>query len=218
MLTVADPDLIKTILVKDFHLFPDRRPKSAIQHPITSKNLVELTGDDWKRVRSISSPTFTSGKMKRMFPLIRDCLQDFTAHLDTFASTGADINAKDMYGNLTMDVIARCAFATKINVHKELDSPFVVNARKVFNFNIFKLILAMALPSFLVKLLPFSSGSSAEARDFLLDSTRHIIESRRKSGQKSNDFVQLLIDADKGSGDVLPDENDNKESHHVNDG
>ena len=77
VLVVADPDLIKTILVKDFHLFADRRPKSSIQHPITSKNLVELTGDDWKRVRSISNPTFTSGKMKRMFPLIRDCLQDF---------------------------------------------------------------------------------------------------------------------------------------------
>ncbi|CAG2174931.1 unnamed protein product, partial [Oppiella nova] len=62
VLKVAKPELIKTILVKDFHLFSDRVYRPA-PHEVLDKNLFHSRGEDWKRLRSIMSPTFTSGKM-----------------------------------------------------------------------------------------------------------------------------------------------------------
>ncbi|CAG2175283.1 unnamed protein product, partial [Oppiella nova] len=62
VLKVAKPELIKTILVKDFHLFSDRVYRPA-PHEVLDKNLIHSRGEDWKRLRSIMSPTFTSGKM-----------------------------------------------------------------------------------------------------------------------------------------------------------
>jgi cytochrome P450 family 6 len=216
VLRVADPELIKTILVKDFHLFPDRRARSSL-HPIMRKNLVDLTGSEWRRVRGVISPTFTSGKMKRMYPLIRECLKDFMDHLDVFAKDRKDINVKDVYGNYTMDVIATCAFATKINSHKQLDSPFVLNARKSFDFNMFKIVLATIIPRFVAKII---IGSSSGSNDFFLDQVKKMIDNRKKSDKRFNDFLQLALDVQQGvERDVQDkDDNDADEAHHVNEG
>ncbi|CAG2167306.1 unnamed protein product, partial [Oppiella nova] len=186
------------------------------RHPIMSKNLVDVTGDDWKRIRSIASPTFTSGKMKKMYPRIRECLTDFMSHLEGFAVNKKEINIKDMYGNYTMDVIATCAFATKTNAHNDLDSPFVLNARKVFNFNIIKILSLIVLPTFLVKRI-FGGNKDKTGVEFFLETTRQIISTRRQSKQKYNDFIQLLMDVEK-DGDITRDEADIHESHHVNEG
>ncbi len=45
---VGDPDLIKQIMVKDFHIFTNRRPVKTT-HPIMSKFLSSLVGEEWKR-------------------------------------------------------------------------------------------------------------------------------------------------------------------------
>src|SRR5690606_29916397 len=61
VLNVADPEAIKQMMIKDFHLFVNRRQLS-VYHEIFNLNLFNLEGDDWKRVRSITTPAFTTGK------------------------------------------------------------------------------------------------------------------------------------------------------------
>ncbi|CAG2171743.1 unnamed protein product, partial [Oppiella nova] len=217
ILTISDPDLIKTILVKDFHLFTDRSDIVASSDSIVSKNLVQLTGDDWKRVRSIVSPTFTSGKMKKMYPRIRECLTDFMNHLEGFAVNRGEINVKDMYGNYTMDVIATCAFATKTGAHNTLDSPFVVMARSVFNVHPLIQILTIFFPKLLLKLKNIITPKQKNEGNFFIDNTRRIIQERRQNNEKYNDFLQLLMDVERDR-DNSRDENDINESHHVNEG
>src|SRR5258708_7601220 len=83
-LVVGDPELIKIILVKDFHVFNERGVAGRLtsRHPIGKRSVANLTGPDWQRVRSITSPGFTSGKMKRMYPLMQECLNDIMDHLE----------------------------------------------------------------------------------------------------------------------------------------
>ncbi|CAG2102956.1 unnamed protein product [Medioppia subpectinata] len=69
VLIVAEPELIKQICVKDFNVFTDRNTNTR-RHPILSRHLVAESGDDWKRIRSIVTPTFSSGKMKKMLSAI----------------------------------------------------------------------------------------------------------------------------------------------------
>ncbi|CAG2182504.1 unnamed protein product, partial [Oppiella nova] len=71
MIIIGEPELIKNVLVKDFHLFSDRKDR-PVDHKILNQHLFASRGDDWKRLRSILSPTFTSGKMKKMYPMIRE--------------------------------------------------------------------------------------------------------------------------------------------------
>ncbi|CAG2171744.1 unnamed protein product [Oppiella nova] len=150
--------------------------------------------------------------MKKMYPRIRECLTDFMNHLESFAINEKEMNAKDMYGNYTMDVIATCAFATKTGAHNTLDSPFVVMARSVFNVHPLRQILNFICPIFLLKLI-----TPTNTRNFFIDNTREIIQERRKSNKKYNDFLQLLMDVERDR-DNSRDENDINESHHVNEG
>ncbi len=71
---VNDLDMAKNILVKDFDHFVDRRTfamdESKEENKIMANMVSMLTGEKWKKVRSLLSPAFTSGKLKAMTPLI----------------------------------------------------------------------------------------------------------------------------------------------------
>ncbi|CAG2109669.1 unnamed protein product [Medioppia subpectinata] len=106
----------------------------STKHPIVGKMLTGLQGEDWKRVRSIASPVFTSGKMRKMYPKVKNSVEGFMNTLNEYVKEKHEINAKDMYGCLTMDVIANCAFATKTNAFKDPNNAFVVNGRNSVHF------------------------------------------------------------------------------------
>ena len=213
------PELIKQILVKDFHVFSDRKDRK-LNHKILKRNLLISTGDDWKRLRSILSPTFSSGKMKKMYSIIRECVQEFIDILEPSAKNRQNINLNDMHGNYTMDVIARCAFATKINAYKDINNPFIVNAKKVFEFKFWKLLTILLLPVPLLKLLGFQSTSDEESNQFFFNIIRNILKHRKENPMNSkyfNDFIQLMIDADKDRNQIR-EESDVNEVHLMNGG
>ncbi|XP_076349654.1 cytochrome P450 6a2-like isoform X2 [Tachypleus tridentatus] len=53
------------MLVKDFHIFIDRR-QFHFGHSIADNMLFALKANSWKRVRTLITPAFTSGKMRKM--------------------------------------------------------------------------------------------------------------------------------------------------------
>ncbi|KXJ29374.1 Cytochrome P450 3A6 [Exaiptasia diaphana] len=82
---IADPDLIKQIMTKDSHLFTNHH-----QHfPIAKerKGMFFLKDEDWKRVRSVLSPTFTTGKLKLMVPAIERSNETLMSKLQGIADT-----------------------------------------------------------------------------------------------------------------------------------
>ncbi|CAG2108004.1 unnamed protein product, partial [Medioppia subpectinata] len=216
ILNILEPEVIRNILVKDFHLFADRYHIRSASDTVVSKTLFHMNGDQWKRLRAIVSPTFSSGKMRKMFPRIRECLAELLEQLDGYAESGRPVDVKDMYENYTMDVIATCAFATKTNVYKGDISPFVINARKAFSsINIAD--FATLIPAFIKRWLGMAITKKIQ---FFIDSTKHILQIRRDSpNSKHNDFIQILMDAviDKEGGSSREDQDAN-EAHYVNEG
>ena len=91
---MAEPELIKQIMVKDFHAFPTRPPPANTYHEIVDLNLAQVSGEPWKRIRAILSPTFSSGKIRKMFPMVRQSLAEFLETLDGCAKNKQEINAK----------------------------------------------------------------------------------------------------------------------------
>ncbi|GFW40225.1 cytochrome P450 3A4 [Trichonephila clavipes] len=195
VLSIADPKLLRDIFVKDFHVFPERRPM-ATGDKIVDKMMSTVTGDDWKRIRAIITPTFTTGKIKRMLGIFKECAEALVENCKTASVSGQPIEAKKMYGAFTMDLIASAAFSTKLDSHNDPENQFVVMARKIFRITFsWRIFLFFLFPKF-VKWLRISV-IPPKATSFFRDVTLQIIEERKRTGQTRNDFLQLLMDTTK---------------------
>ncbi|CAG2176855.1 unnamed protein product, partial [Oppiella nova] len=215
-LTVADPQLIKQILVKDFNAFRNRPTPPGYD----SLSLPKARDNNWKRVRAIVSPTFTSGKMRKMYALIDQCCQDFIDSLDKDVSNGInEVELTQLMGAYTMDVIASCAFATKTSTYADPNNPFTTNAFKFANKPIWKEMLSLLFPSFIVNTNIYRRVVSAgiTEKKFFFDFSRSLIKKRRDNKEKHNDFLQFLMDAERPDGDIR-EASDANEAHHVNEG
>jgi cytochrome P450 family 6 len=86
-LFIRDLELVKNILVKDFHNFIDRTVLyEAKLDPLFGNTLPILKGQRWRHLRTKLTPVFTSRKMKMMFYLMDtsckelvECLEKETA-------------------------------------------------------------------------------------------------------------------------------------------
>uniref|UniRef100_A0A8C0KRQ3 unspecific monooxygenase n=1 Tax=Canis lupus dingo TaxID=286419 RepID=A0A8C0KRQ3_CANLU len=65
VLAITDPDMIKTVLVKEcYSVFTNRRTLGPVGF---MKSAISLSEDEeWKRIRTLLSPTFTTGKLKEV--------------------------------------------------------------------------------------------------------------------------------------------------------
>jgi cytochrome P450 len=73
-LLIRDPELVKNILVKDFHTFMDRIMSfDAKIEPLFGNSLFVLKGQLWRHLRTHLSPVFTTHKIKLMFYLVDIC-------------------------------------------------------------------------------------------------------------------------------------------------
>ena len=64
--------------MQDFNYFSDRFSYVAPQHDfLAGRNLFFLKGKYWKAIRVTLTPTFTSKRMREMFPLVNKCAADF---------------------------------------------------------------------------------------------------------------------------------------------
>jgi cytochrome P450 len=75
-------------MVKDFHNFPNRKNVSLGSSKIKFSIFFLPGNEDWKRIRSIVSPTFTSGKLRQMISSISDISDKFVVNLDKIAEKG----------------------------------------------------------------------------------------------------------------------------------
>ncbi|KAI1286240.1 Cytochrome P450 3A12 [Halotydeus destructor] len=196
VLVVSDLDLIKQMTVKDFYIFPDRVDIRDMLGKTLGGFVSRMHGEEWKRMRTILSPTFTLGKMKKMFSRIDSCCQDAILAVRKRSPDG-DVDLKQFFLQYSLDVIARCLFATNADPYNNTKGDFVQATHRLFTPNMRKMKLFFLLPRWLFKLLGiviFDNG----AVEYLQQLTLHIVKERKRSGVRQDDFVQLLIDASTG--------------------
>uniref|UniRef100_A0A8C9WJ50 Thromboxane-A synthase n=1 Tax=Scleropages formosus TaxID=113540 RepID=A0A8C9WJ50_SCLFO len=199
VVVIADPDMLKQIMVKDFANFPNRM---AATKPI-SESLLLLKDERWKRVRSILTPSFSSAKMREMVPLINAAVETLMGNLKVYAESGRSFDIHRCFGCFTMDVIASVGFGTQIDSQNNPSDPFVYHAQKFFSFTFFRPLVMLfvvfpVLISPLAGLLP--NKSRDEVNTFFINCIKKIIKQRDEQPaiQCRRDFLQLMLDVRSG--------------------
>lgn len=194
ILVIRDPDLLKNLLVKDFDHFTDRRAMGDQKGSLMKEMLANKEGEEWKILRSIISPTFSSGKMRRMFPLVCQNVQKLITSCLEDGQTKQYVDMKDRCGRFSMDNLASCAFGIDCNSQSQEKSMFAENAEQFFAVTPLK-----ALKTLLMILYPkvFSAvGFKADSPEmmFFLNVVKETIKSRGKS-QDRGDFLDIMLES-----------------------
>ncbi|XP_017274474.1 thromboxane-A synthase isoform X2 [Kryptolebias marmoratus] len=205
MVVIADPDILRQVMVKDFNNFTNRR------FQLTTKPwkdcLLMLRNEQWKRVRSVVTPTFSAAKLKEMVPLINTATDALMNNLSVHAESGKVFDIHKCFQCFTMDVIASVAFGTNLDSQNNPDDPFVHYAQMFFAMSFFKplvlfSILFSKIMAPLVRIIP--NKRREEIDKFFISSIKKIIKQREEQppDQRRRDFLQLILDARTGQESV----------------
>ncbi|XP_049325311.1 cytochrome P450 3A27 [Astyanax mexicanus] len=199
LLCVMDTEIIKTVLIKECHtLFTNRRDFPLNGELYDAVTVVE--DDNWRRIRNILSPSFTSGRLKEMFGIMKKHSSTLIKHLQKTAEQGGTVDLKGVFGPYSMDVIASTAFSVDIDSLNNPDDPFVTNAKKLqFNFENPVFIIGALLPFTmpLLEKMNFSFFPDSVTKFFYAAVQKIKAEQMINQHKSRVDFLQLMMDSQK---------------------
>ena len=195
---LRDPELIKDITIKSFDHFPNRNMVVDVSVDfLLGSGIFNISGDKWREMRAMLSPAFTSSKMKAMFELMEECVEEFVKHLsERNESENRMVDAKDLFTKYTNDVIATCAFGIKINTMADPTNEFYVLGKEATNLDsplALKFFIVKAFP-WLLKLLRVKFVSD-QTRNFFESIVATTVKTRDDKGINRPDMLQLMMDA-----------------------
>ncbi|XP_063270165.1 cytochrome P450 3A9-like [Prinia subflava] len=211
VLGVTDPQIIKSVLVKDCHTtFTNRRRVDLVG---VLKDAISLAEDEqWKRLRTVLSPTFTSGKLKEMFPIMKHYGEVLVKNVQKRVKEDSSIAVKDIFGCYSMDVVTSTSFGVNIDSMNNPKDPFVREMKKLvkFDFSNPVFLLSVVFP-FLIPIMVKMNVNffPNDAVDFFMRSIDKIKKEREKEAHKGRvDFLQLMIESQRS------DSQGNSEANH----
>lgn len=196
LVMIRDPELIKSVTVKNFDHFQDHRVLPGIEkiEPIFSKNLFGLQGERWKEVRNLLSPAFTSSKMKSMFKLMHECAVTYGNYFSSLPEGNRTLELKDAFTRYTNDVIATCAFGVNVDSMNNRDNKFYVYGKDATSFGRWKSFKFFLLrwPN-LCKTLGIHLFDPV-VNKFFGDLVETTIKTRDEQGIVRPDMIQLMME------------------------
>lgn len=217
-LIINDPEIIQEVMIKDFTSFHDRGLFIDPKVDPLGAHLFMLGGQKWRDLRVKLSPTFTSGKLKTMYPIIRDCaktLQDYLVK-NTQNGKSYEFDSRDLFARFTTNVISSVAFGIENDCINDKNNIFRKMGMKIFEVDIKGMILqtiAMFTPS-ITKHLKLKQIPQ-EIDDFIFSIVKQTIDHREKHGTAAErkDFIQLMIQL-KNQGYLSVDKDDEHKTQY----
>ncbi|EGT38206.1 hypothetical protein CAEBREN_23870 [Caenorhabditis brenneri] len=108
-LVVSDPEFVNEVFVKQFDNFYGRKLHPMQGDPNKNKrtHLVAAQGHRWKRLRTLSSPTFSNKNLKKVMGIVHDTVLEVMKHLEVGIAGGKAVNVMDYYQEFTLDIIGK---------------------------------------------------------------------------------------------------------------
>ncbi|XP_062137472.1 probable cytochrome P450 6a21 [Drosophila sulfurigaster albostrigata] len=192
---VLEPFLAKHILIKDFNKFTDRGFFHNPEDDPLSGQLFLLDGHKWKSMRNKLSSTFTSGKMKFMFPTVVKVGEEFVKVFNDTVTKNSVIEVRDLLARFTTDVIGTCAFGIECSSLKNPDTEFRLMGRRVITeqrHGLLGIIIRNCFPKFAQRIR--MKMTPADIEEFFMRIVKENVSYREENNIRRNDFMDQLID------------------------
>ncbi|XP_030082015.1 cytochrome P450 6a22-like [Drosophila hydei] len=205
---VLDLELAKQVLIRDFANFEDRGMYHNERDDPLTGHLFRIDGPKWRPLRQKMSSTFSSGKMKFMFPTVcavGEQLAQVCAELASNSICGI-LEINELMARYTSDVIGSCVFGLECNGLRNPEAEFAVMGRRAFTERRHNKLIDGFIESFpkLARRLRLCQIHQ-DITDFYMRIVRDTVKERESKGIVRNDFMNLLIEMKQRGELTLPE-------------
>nr|AHJ10934.1 cytochrome P450 6FV2 [Chironomus kiiensis] len=209
-LIVNDPELVQDVMIRDFNSFHNRGILFNYDVDPLAAHLFNLDGQKWRDLRVKLSPTFTSGKLRTMFPTIRNCVKTLEDYMIKNVKSGDNVfNMRDLMARYTTNVISSVAFGIDNDCINETDNIFRKMGLKIFQVSLKQALIQVLFffaPTLIVKAKIKLTPDDVE--DFFMKIVKQTVDHREASkDNERKDFMQLMIQL-KNQGYLSADKDD----------
>ena len=157
------------------------------------------------------SPSFTTGKLKMLFPLMKECAMQLQKYVEKRMRDGEIVEISDVASRFAIEIVGVCVFGVQCDAFKDEESEFVRFSKKIFGHSgsfPFKVVIKAACPFicklFNIKLFP------PEITDFMVKLMKDTMRYREENNVVRNDFIHLLMEL-KNNGKIGSNDNTDAE-------
>ena len=190
-LIINDLDLIRDVLAKQFTNFHDRGFFCNEKTDPLSGHLFQLPGKKWRNLRVKLTPTFTAGKLKQMFPIMKDIGNTLATYLEEKAQTRSTIDVKDVFSRYAVDIIMSAAFGITCDSLENPDNEFRYWGKKIFDPKpLWNALIVWAPQVFDFFSIPYTDK---DVTNFFINVFKETVEYRESNNIERKDFLNLLM-------------------------
>ena len=190
-------------MIKDFDIFVnrDRIENNLIGDKYLGRSLLMLRDQKWKETRTMLSPIYTSSKLKYMYTLLTECVEDFIKFYEEKTKQNGnlmEIETHDIYARITADGISTTALGFKGDCVRNKDSKIyeIADAMEA-DFTNPKKALVLGLFPKVFELLGMQLFRKS-IHDFFEANVLGEIRRRQEGKITRPDVIQLLVQAKEG--------------------
>ncbi|XP_049519859.1 cytochrome P450 3A19-like [Dermacentor silvarum] len=157
--------------------------------------MLNLSGEEWKKARSIFTPAISTSKLKRIVIKVRIIAERMVSRIEAAAAENKSVNISELVDHASLDTAAALNYSVDLDSENDKDHPLIKSLSAIFiNKAGWKAVMLFLMPR-IFKVLKPNYPPKANV-DLFKAFVSHLIQERESKNKKEDDFLQLFMNAD----------------------
>ncbi|XP_049519857.1 cytochrome P450 3A41-like isoform X4 [Dermacentor silvarum] len=194
-LVVGDPDMLREIMNTKFKNFSDRSLSQTVGSDVWKKSIMNLSGEEWKKSRTIFTPALTTTRLRTILAKVKTIAGRMTARLMDAATKNKPVDFFELATNTALDTTAALNYSVDIDSSNDKNHPLMKCLETIYmGTSGWKVVMLFLMPSVYKVLQPDYPPKSST--DLFKAFVAHLIEERKSKNKEEDDFLQVFMNAD----------------------